>query len=120
MNQQRSRRFRSARDLAQSKKAAMSKGLVKDSSTIFDSNCITPGTEFMVEVATHLKYFLRRKVKEDVVWRQCEVIFSGPDVPGEGEHKIMEYIRNSKMSPEYNPNTRHICYGLDADLVMLR
>jgi 5'-3' exonuclease len=44
----------SARDLAESHAEALSKGVVKASSDIFDSNCITPGTEFMNDVATHL------------------------------------------------------------------
>lgn len=98
---------------------ARQKGEKVDEDSIFDSNCITPGTEFMEMVGKHLRLFIRKKVKEDPQWRDLEVIFSGHDVPGEGEHKIMQYIREQRCKPGYLPNQRHCMLGQDADLIML-
>jgi 5'-3' exoribonuclease 1 len=86
---------------------------------VFDSNCITPGTEFMEKVSRCIRYFIRKKIKEDPLWKNLKVIYSGHDVPGEGEHKIMQHIRDMKNQPGYKPNTRHCMYGQDADLIML-
>jgi hypothetical protein len=47
---------------------------------IFDSNCITPGTEFMAALSEHLRYFIRKKIKEDASWQKVKVIFSGHEV----------------------------------------
>ncbi|KAI9319772.1 XRN 5'-3' exonuclease N-terminus-domain-containing protein [Dichotomocladium elegans] len=119
MNQQRSRRFRTAKEAETNRCKAISRGEELPQEDPFDSNCITPGTEFMTKLTQQLRYFITKKVSEDANWRGVEIILSGPEVPGEGEHKIMEYIRLAKAQPEYNPNTRHCLYGLDADLIML-
>ncbi|KAH6577201.1 hypothetical protein BASA60_004136 [Batrachochytrium salamandrivorans] len=119
MNQQRARRFRSAFDAKVKKDIAIRKGEELPTEPPFDSNCITPGTPFMARLQEQLKYFLSKKVSEDAAWRNVQVVLSGHDVPGEGEHKIMEYIRLAKSRPSYPANLRHCLYGLDADLMML-
>ncbi|KAI9471931.1 MAG: exoribonuclease 1 [Benjaminiella poitrasii] len=119
MNQQRSRRFRTARDAEELKQKALERGEELPEEEAFDSNCITPGTQFMKRLTKELRYFISKKVTEDANWRDIEIVLSGPEVPGEGEHKIMEYIRLAKSQPDYDPNTRHCLYGLDADLIML-
>ena|ERR1700733_9032212 len=73
----------------------------------------------MARLSEQLKYFVNKKMTEDADWAGVEVVLSGHEVPGEGEHKIMEYIRHTKAQPGYNANTRHCLYGLDADLIML-
>lgn len=119
MNQQRSRRFRTAQEAKDNLEKARRRGEEIPDSAPFDSNCITPGTIFMQKLSLQLEYFIAKKVAEDANWRNVQVIFSGHDAVGEGEHKIMEFIRTIKAQPGYNPNTRHCLYGLDADLIML-
>ncbi len=128
MNQQRSRRFKTAREMAEHAKikhrveeeVRQRGGSVPSSSSSgFDSNVITPGTEFMDRLAQYLSDFVMQKQNTSPSWRSMQVVLSVADAPGEGEHKIMEYIRRARQAPGYNPNIRHVLHGLDADLIML-
>lgn len=119
MNQQRSRRFRTAMDAEKALQKAIENGDELPKGEPFDSNAITPGTEFMAKLTDNLKYFIHDKISNDSRWQNVKVIFSGHEVPGEGEHKIMDYIRTLRAQEDYNPNTRHCIYGLDADLIIL-
>ena len=56
-----------------------------------------------------LKNYCRTYFKKDNY-----IYVFGSDEPGEGEHKIFEFIRNNNHT---NQNT--LVYGLDADLIML-
>ncbi|OBT73383.1 hypothetical protein VF21_07710 [Pseudogymnoascus sp. 05NY08] len=134
MNQQRSRRFRSAQEAKEKDedKAELLKmlrsqagGQVEESTSeamvtkTWDSNAITPGTPFMDILAASLRYWTAYKLNTDPAWAKVKVILSDATVPGEGEHKIMQFIRSQRSSPDHDPNTRHVIYGLDADLIML-
>lgn len=121
MNQQRARRFRSAKERADEHARRLREDPLYAAARVdpFDSNCITPGTPFMHNLTEALRYYVARKVTEDNAWSSIQVVLSGPDSPGEGEHKIMEYIRAVRESGKLSPNTRHCVYGLDADLIML-
>mmetsp|Transcript_36086 Transcript_36086/g.90097 ORF Transcript_36086/g.90097 Transcript_36086/m.90097 type:complete len:1158 (+) Transcript_36086:81-3554(+) len=127
MNQQRSRRFKSDQERREAKRVeedvraeweAEGRELPPRSEG-FDSNVITPGTPFMDRLADFLKAFICYKQSTDEGWRHLRVILSDASVPGEGEHKIMEYIRQQRAQPGYDPNTHHCLHGLDADLIML-
>uniref|UniRef100_A0A671RYW1 5'-3' exoribonuclease 1 n=1 Tax=Sinocyclocheilus anshuiensis TaxID=1608454 RepID=A0A671RYW1_9TELE len=119
MNQQRGRRFRSAKEAEEKIKKALEKGEVLPTEARFDSNCITPGTDFMARLQEQLKYFVHNKLSTDKAWQGVNVYLSGHETPGEGEHKIMEFIRSETTKLGHTPNTRHCLYGLDADLIML-
>uniref|UniRef100_S4RDG8 5'-3' exoribonuclease 1 n=1 Tax=Petromyzon marinus TaxID=7757 RepID=S4RDG8_PETMA len=119
MNQQRGRRFRSAKEAEDKIKKAIEKGEVLPTEERFDSNCITPGTFFMARLQERLKSFVSDKLDTDRLWHGVTVYLSGHETPGEGEHKIMEFIRAQKIRADHDPNTRHCLYGLDADLIML-
>ena len=77
----------------------------------FDSSAITPGTDFMILLDNYLKQWI--DVNKQVL--PPKVIYSSHLVPGEGEHKIMDFIREGELFGEGS----HVLYGLDADLIML-
>jgi 5'-3' exoribonuclease 1 len=122
MNQQRSRRFRSSKEREVLLADYVAKNGKLPDLDSFDSNCITPGTDFMFRLGIAFRRWIAYKIETDSHWKSgAEIVFSGPDVPGEGEHKVMDMIRRIiATDPTYKAGKlRHCMYGLDADLIML-
>lgn len=99
--QQRKRRYKSSLDREENDKS-------------FDSNCISPGTLFMDNLSTYIDWFIRSRLSENPLWQNLEVIYSSSSVPGEGEQKLLMYIRKYGRN-----NESFVMHGLDADLIML-
>ena len=78
----------------------------------FDSNQISVGTEFMHHLTIYIDNWIKRKVTEDERWRSLKVIFSNEKVAGEGEHKLIRFIRA-------HDELKHCLVGADADLIVL-
>lgn len=73
----------------------------------FDTTQITPATPFM----TALMPLVETQLKGAT---HIPVRFSGSDEPGEGEHKLMDWVRSGVWCD------RHVVvHGLDADLILL-
>ena len=73
----------------------------------WDTNAITPGTQFM----NNLNVFISKKIRYSTF--SIDIIYSGSNETGEGEHKIFKKL---KVENDYN---NIIINGLDADLIML-
>jgi 5'-3' exonuclease len=101
MNQQRERRYKSW--LTSELQRKIEKGHKKP----WNTSAITPGTNFMTLLHKGVSQYFALNDK---------VIVSSSFEPGEGEHKIFQYIRENA---EVHREQTTIIYGLDADLIML-
>ena len=82
----------------------------------FDSNKITPGTAFMSKLCSRLKNFIMLGVFGNHLEKRKKffnVFLSDCNIAGEGEQKIMNFMKNNKGNPS------SVIYGCDADLIVL-
>lgn len=99
LEQQRNRRF----------KRWLESEICKDQLTTWPTASITPGTKFMADLAKGVKSYFKK-------WKTPYVIVSSSEEPGEGEHKIFQFIRENSIEHKHQTT---VIYGLDADLIML-
>ena len=100
IQQQRERRFKS--DLERKIRKSL-----YEKEEQWDTCNITPGTTFMKHLMLRLETYFKS---------QNHIKLYSSNEPGEGEHKIFEYIR---QTPELHKDATTVIYGLDADLIML-
>lgn len=86
---------------------------IEDSKMKWTTSNITPGTRFMNKLSSRVtKAFGGLETH----YRVKKIIVSCSLDPGEGEHKLFQYVRNNK---EGFQNKNMVIYGLDSDLIML-
>lgn len=117
MAQQRQRRFVSSAKLIENKKPYMYEIKTENSENKdkFDPTSITPGTEFMYSLFKFLRYKIRLYLNQ-LAKSNLKFILSPSTNPGEGEHKILDYIRSISLDSTIK---NHVFFGPDGDLIML-
>lgn len=106
IKQQRQRRFKSAHDHEFFDKIKKKYG--KKIEYFWSNSAISPGTKFMDKLHNKL-----------IAWctkQKYKIIYSSANTCGEGEHKLLQFIRNNQKQ---NINLSYLTYGLDADLIFL-
>lgn len=107
INQQRARRYMSAA------------GASSSAEKKFDPNAISPGTLFMDRVTKAIQGFIHAKLEEkSPLWGGLSIILSDSNVPSEGEHKIIQFLRSQRKSSSFFSD-HNVIVGLDADLILL-
>lgn len=131
LNQQRERRYKSwylGEMEAQRRKAIKHKDTSKEApKPAWNTSAITPGTQFMRSLHDKLVQHYGGNTTTSTNTNNTntnttntntnpKIIVSSSNEPGEGEHKLFEYIR--EHAAEHADQTT-VIYGLDADLIML-
>jgi hypothetical protein len=76
---------------------------------------LTPGTDLMNSIESKLNEYVNKK-KNWFKFRKIKFIISSPNIPGEGEIKIIKKI---KKIAKKNKNESHLIIGNDADLIVI-
>eukprot|EP00913_Durusdinium_trenchii_P034772 g32527.t1 len=81
-------------------------------------NMLTPGVPVMDHLAAVLREHLKRLQAEGQLPGNLQVMVSGPDDAGEGEHKIMlQLVMNESLKS--GEDEKHVIVGTDSDLLLV-
>ena len=86
---------------------------------LFERDLISPGTKFMWDLEEYILEFIKKKQKTDIYWQSLDIVYSGANVEGEGEHKIISHIRQYQQSDNYKKQTKFCIYSNDGDMILL-
>jgi 5'-3' exonuclease len=133
MMQQRYRRCKSIKD--NQMRSEIKQRHDVDDGNFWSNTSLTPGTNLMAKIKKRLEEFLSSKKSE---WQttlsspydsKLDIVFSSAQAAGEGEHKIMHYIKansgteteteGSESSSTIPYDANLVVYGLDADIFFL-
>lgn len=48
----------------------------------------------MWRLSKALQYYVMERLQTNELWKGVKVVFSDASIPGEGEHKILDFIRS--------------------------
>jgi 5'-3' exoribonuclease 2 len=115
MDQQRSRRYKTAFMSAISFENPLQPFIDNPDKDKWNTSAITPGTSFMSILSRRIHAEFNGPSGVSVFGNRIpHVIVSTSVEPGEGEHKMFAYMRT-----HVQPNENIAVYGLDSDLIML-
>lgn len=113
MKQQRLRRYKSVKEKEEINDLKRHFGMDINNDKK-DFNMISPGTKFMSLLSIKIEQLLKTGL-----YRPRTVILSDSSVPGEGEHKILQDLKQIQNDSEIRSKCVSVIYGLDSDLIML-
>ncbi len=79
----------------------------------FDGRTLTPGTEIMFQIDKHIKKWIKNHPS-----LPPNIIYSSQIDPGEGEHKIFQFVRDGLLIGDTEEGN-HVIFGADGDLYIL-
>lgn len=107
MVQQRARRYKTIKE-SMFKRSLEHKYGITIPSCSWNRSSISPGTAFMSKLGKQIIQRIRQQT-----FKNIKVIFSGDTTPGEGEHKLLEYLKG------LDQQSTKVIYSPDADLIVL-